>query len=257
MELPIMRDPNERPLDRVPEDGGMCAIFRRIACVGDSLSSGEFEQINAEGQRTYHDMFEYSWGQFIARMTGACVLNFSRGGMTAKEYLDSFAEENGFWDEEKKCQAYIIALGVNDLFGRRQPIGSVDEVDFDDPTSNPETFAGYYATLVARLRKIAPNAFYFFVTMPRESADDDFARTTKAAHARLLHEMAEKLPRTYVIDLHGYAPIYDEEFHRNFYLHGHLNPCGYLVTAKMIAGYIDYYIRKAPEEFETVGFIPH
>ena len=122
MKLPLMRDPNERPLDNIVDDGGFSAIFRRIACVGDSLSSGEFEQVDAEGKKSYHDMYEYSWGQFIGRMIGAEVFNFSRGGMTAKWYLDSFAEENGYWGEDKKCQAYIIALGVNDLLGQRQTL---------------------------------------------------------------------------------------------------------------------------------------
>ena len=33
----------EKPLDRIPQNGGFAAIFRTIACVGDSLSSGEFQ----------------------------------------------------------------------------------------------------------------------------------------------------------------------------------------------------------------------
>ena len=256
MKLPLMRDASERPLDNIAEDGGFCAIFRRIACVGDSLSSGEFEQVDAEGKKSYHDMFEYSWGQFIARMTGACVLNFSRGGMTAKEYIESFAEQNGYWDGEKRCQAYILALGVNDLFGYRQPLGSVDEIDLENPANNPENFAGYYAALIARLREIAPNAFFFLMTMPRE-LDDEFHRKAKEGHRELLHAIAERMPRTYVLDFYRYAPIYNEEFKRNYYLHGHLNPCGYLLTAKMVASYIDYIVRQDPNSFDTVGFIPH
>ena len=103
----FMLDENEKPLDRLPEDGGFCSIFRTIACVGDSLSSGEFQSLDADsGEYRYHDMYEYSWGQYIARMTGAKVYNFSRGGMTAKEYCESFAEANGFWDEDKKAQCY-------------------------------------------------------------------------------------------------------------------------------------------------------
>lgn len=75
---------NEKPLDRIVTDGGFCAIFRSIACIGDSLSSGEFESRNADGTKGYHDCFEYSWGQFIGRSCGSKVYNFSRGGMTAK-----------------------------------------------------------------------------------------------------------------------------------------------------------------------------
>lgn len=57
--------PGEKPLDRIVTDGGMCAIFRRIACIGDSLSSGEFESVKEDGTHVYHDMYEYSWGSFI------------------------------------------------------------------------------------------------------------------------------------------------------------------------------------------------
>lgn len=33
----IFENENEKPLDTIPEDGGYTAIFRTIACVGDSL----------------------------------------------------------------------------------------------------------------------------------------------------------------------------------------------------------------------------
>ena len=35
-------DENERPLDNIENVPGMCGILRKIGCVGDSLSSGEF-----------------------------------------------------------------------------------------------------------------------------------------------------------------------------------------------------------------------
>ena len=40
---------NEKPLDKIADDGGFCAIFRSICCIGDSLSSGEFQTKDAEG----------------------------------------------------------------------------------------------------------------------------------------------------------------------------------------------------------------
>ena len=42
---------NEKPLDRIVTDGGFCAIFRKIACIGDSLSSGEFETRTESGEK--------------------------------------------------------------------------------------------------------------------------------------------------------------------------------------------------------------
>ena len=80
----ISLEENEKPLDRIVTDGGFCSIFRTIACIGDSLSSGEFESKDESGNTRYHDFYDYSWGQFLARSTGSKVYNFSRGGMTAK-----------------------------------------------------------------------------------------------------------------------------------------------------------------------------
>lgn len=244
---------NEKPLDRIVSDGGFTAIFRTICCVGDSLSSGEFESLNADDSHGYHDMFEYSWGQYLARMCGSKVYNFSRGGMTAKEYCESFAEANGFWNPKYASQAYIIALGVNDMW-QNPELGSVSDVDFSDYKNNKKNFAGYYAEIIQRLKKIQPRARFFLMTMADEGESDSKIKE-KQAHAEILYDFAEKFDNTYVIDLLKYAPKYDEKFKENFYLLGHLNPMGYQLTAKMVASYIDYIIRHNMNDFKEVGFI--
>lgn len=252
-------DPNEKPLDRLLPDGGFCGIFRTIACIGDSLSSGEFESYNsAEEKKGYHDYYEYSWGQYIARMTGSTVYNFSKGGMTAKQYWDSFAESRGFWDEEKLCRAYIMALGVNDVFNKTDPpMGSADDVCLEDYTKNAETVIGYYARIIQRLKTMQPKARFFLVTMPR--GIDEVKNKKAELFREQIYRLAEMFDYTYVIDLYQYAPIYDEEFRNNFYLGNHLNAAGYMLTAKMIASYIDYIIRNNPDDFTQIGFVgtPH
>ncbi len=242
----------EKPLDNMVTDGGFCGIFRTIGCIGDSLSSGEFESTDANGQTGYHDCFEYSWGQYIARSAGSTVYNFSRGGMTAMEYWNSFAEENDFWNPDKLCQAYIIALGVNDLWGIRQELGSVADINREDYHQNAETFAGYYARIIQRLKSMRPEARFFLMTMPREGNADDALR---AAHAQLLKEMTEFFDNTYLLDLFQYAPVYDSAFKQRYYLSGHMNPAGYLLTARMVESYIDYIVRHHAEDFAQVGLI--
>ena len=51
---------NELPLDNIIEGGGFCGIFRSIACIGDSLSSGEFESHNSDGSLNWNDIYDYS-----------------------------------------------------------------------------------------------------------------------------------------------------------------------------------------------------
>lgn len=242
----------ENPLNNKVPDGGMCAIFRTIGVVGDSLSSGEFESKEPDGTLGWHDMYEYSWGQFIARKCGSRCFNFSRGGMTAKEFNASFGKACGFEEPENVCQAYILALGVNDILNAHQPVGSLADVDWENPDNNQPTFAGEYAKILQKIRKMQPRSRLFLMTMPRTSLSE---HPLHASHAELLHAFAEKLPFTYVLDLYRYAPLYDEEFRRQYYMGGHLNPMGYVLTANFVMSYIDSIIRAVPEDFAQVGYI--
>lgn len=251
----IFNNESEKPLDQLAVNGGYTAIFRSICCIGDSLSSGEFEAMEADGQRSYHDMFEYSWGQYIARMCGSKVYNFSRGGMTAKEYCESFADAKDFWNPEYAAQVYILALGVNDLLNQGCENGDITDVDFSDWHNNKRNFIGYYSEIIQRMKEIQPRAKFFLVTMPKEKEDDDVRTKRKQAQRKVLYDLAAQLDHTYVIDLLEYGPLYDEEFKEKFFMLGHMNPMGYFFTAQLIASYIDYIVRHNMKDFAEVGFI--
>lgn len=245
---------NEKPLDRIVTDGGFCAIFRTIACIGDSLSSGEFESRKEDGTTRYHDFFDYSWGQYIGRSTGAKVYNFSQGGMTAQSYMEIFADKNGFWDIGKACQAYIIALGVNDISAHLRgeiEFGSVEDIDQADYRNNAKTFLGYYAQIIQRIKLIQPRAKIFLVSPLQHGNERDKERKIVRD---LLEELTKVFNRTYLLDMYAYAPVQNAEYNATFWL-GHLTPAGYIVTARMIESYIDYIIRKNPDDFKQVGFI--
>lgn len=243
----------EKPLDNIVSDGGYISIFRSIACIGDSLSSGEFESTGEDGSKGYHDMFEYSWGQYIARMAGIKVYNFSAGGMTASAYTDFFAEQKGYWDTDKLCQAYIIALGHNDLFGLKQEVGTTADIDTEDYNNNAKTLTGYYSKIIQRIKSMQPEARFFLVTMPYTEKSVEGGEQDK--HAQMVYDLAEFFTYTYVVDLRKYGPVHDEEFRKAFYLNGHMNPAGYIYSAKQIASYIDYIIRNNMDDFVQVPFI--
>lgn len=244
---------NEKPLEKLVTDGGFAAIFRKYCCIGDSLSSGEFEYLREDCEKRYYDYFEHSWGQYLARMCGSEALNFSRGGMTAEEYCESFAENKGFWDKSLASQAYILALGVNDI-NSKKCVGSIEDIDFENYDNNKKSFAGYYGKIIQHMKEIEPNAKFFLMTMPREN-DTEERDKLKREHRALLKAMAERFTNTYVIDLYEYAPIYDESFKSMYYLYGHLNLMGYVYTAKLVVSYIDYIVRHDPDSFKYVGFI--
>ena len=250
----LLKDENEKPLGSLKFDGGFCGIFRKIGCVGDSLSSGEMESLNEKNEKGYHDYFEYSWGQYIARNCGLTVYNFSRGGMTAEEYCESFAEANDFWSPVKACQAYIIALGVNDITKHGSDLGSISDIDLSDFKNNKKTFTGYYAEIIQRLKKIQPKARFFLVTVPLGDTDEKRIEAGNR-HQEILYELADLFEYTYVLDLRKYAPVWDAEFKKQFFLGGHLNAAGYILGARIIETYIDYIIRHNMEDFAQTAFI--
>ncbi len=244
---------DEKPLENLVHNGGYTSIFRRIGVIGDSLSSGEFESMDSNGNKGYHDYFEYSWGQNLARMCGSKCFNFSRGGMTAREYCESFADSMRFWNPEYACQCYIIALGVNDIQNQNQEIGSVDDIK-EDYMQNAKTFTGYYAQIIQRIKRIQPRAKFFLMTMMNESGNHRLREKTEA-HRKALFELADYFDNTYVLDFYKYAPEYNEDFRKKFYMGGHMNPMGYVLTAHMVASYIDYIIRHNFDDFKEVGYI--
>ena len=250
----LLKDENEKPLDVLKTDGGFCGIFRTIGCVGDSLASGEMESLNEKGEKGYHDYYEYSWGQYIARNIGAKVYNFSKGGMTAREYCESFAEANNFWSPVKACQAYIIALGVNDITKYGTELGNISDIDLSDCKNNKKTFTGYYAQIIQRLKEIQPKARFFIMTMPLGDKDEKRIEAGNR-HQEILYELTDLFEYTYVLDFRKYAPVYDEEYKKRFCLGGHLNAAGYILTARMVETYIDYIIRHNMEDFAQTAFI--
>lgn len=251
MKLPNMYDENEKPLDNLAVNGGFCSIFRTIGCIGDSLSSGEFQTKNADGSWSYTDKYYYSWGQFIGRMTGAKIYNFSRGGLTAKGYLENFVYCNNVFDIEKKCQAYIIALGVNDIYNANMEIGDIKDYKGD----KKETFCFYYGKIIESHQYFNPNAKFFLVNFPREKENEGIYNKQQLCKevSYKIGEFTKEFANCYLIDLYNYGMEINADFRKKFYLNGHLNPLGYKLTADIIASYIDYIIRQNPTDFEMVG----
>ncbi len=247
----------EKPLDRIVTDGGFCSIFRSITCIGDSLASGEFESLASDGTKRYHDYYDYSWGQFIGRSCGSKVYNCSQGGMTAKTYMEVFADNKGFWDRNRVTQAYIIALGVNDVtrhLNGEIELGELSDIDLSDYRNNAKTFIGYYAQIIQKVKELQPRAKIFLMSPP-QNGNPEHERTQKYQIVRdLLQGLTTIFKNTYLLDMFEYAPKQTKAFMETYHF-GHMTPTGYVLAARMIESYIDYIIRKNPKEFRQVGFI--
>ena len=187
-------------------------------------------------------------------MAGCTVYNFSKGGMTAQEYCESFADYYGYFDTAKAAQAYIIALGANDLVFQKRERGSKDDICLSDYTRNKPTFYGYMGQIIQRYKELQPRAKFFLVTVPDIEGTPEMLDGA-AFQREAMYGLSEVFTNTYVIDLYKYGPKYDGEFTKKFFVGGHMSAAGYILTAKMITSYIDYIIRHNPDDFLQAGFI--
>ena len=242
---------DEKPLDNIKENCGFAAIFKDIGVIGDSLSSGEFEATDENGQTTFHDFYEYSWPAILQRITGTNYSNYSRGGMTLKEFYESWADKNNYW---QKKQAYIIDLGNNDIYLYKQQIGTAEDINVDNPSLNPDTYFGYLGKVITKLKSLEKDAVIFLVSMQIDHLSKEKDETTKYV-AKEMEKVTKLFTNTYLIDMTTYAPAYDEEAREKFAMGFHPNAMGYYIYALMIGNYIDYLIRKNYKDFFKVPFV--
>lgn len=244
------------PIRKFITHEGMVPILRTIGVIGDSLSSGEYESLNEKGEKAFHDYYEYAWGNFIARKCGLIAHIFARGGLRCDTFFE-YAEGSKLFTEEKKCQAYIIALGLNDLNHLEEAypdgFGSLSDVDYKNEDNNKKSFIGQYVRIIQKLRKLSPKCRIFVMTIPKEKPD------SKPELREKMRSVLLELPRLfeflYALDLRKYAPIYDRKFREKYFCGGHMSASGYKYTADMVITYIDYIIRKNPKDFTQIGFV--
>ena len=239
------------PLETVKETPGFLSIFHTVGCIGDSLASGE-----AVSSEKNHDLYDYSWGQCLARMTGNTYYNWSKGGLSTSSFLSSsYATE--CYDGDHLCEAYLIGLAQNDsnVVAKTDDkdyegaIGTIDDVDFDDYSNNADTFYGRYAKIIQMIQEIQPKGKIFVMTDPLTSTE------TRGFNAAI-RELAESFDNVYLMDLYTYgSSLYTTGLLGSYRRSGHYNAAGYFICACIIATYIDWIVKAYPEEFREVEFI--
>lgn len=244
-------DSKEKPLDNIKDTCGFAGIFKKIGVIGDSLSSGEFESTNDKGEIVYNDMYEYSRPAILERITGTKYDNFSRGGMTFKEFYESWADKNDF---RKKEQAYIIFLGNNDLFVYNQKIGSCEDINLNNPSENPDTYFGYLGKVISKLKNIEPDSRIFLTSIQIDNMSQERTITVKKVRDEM-KKVVKLFTYTYLIDFTEYLFLYDEEARNKIAMGFHPNPLGYYSLALAFGNYIDYIIRQNPDDFRKIPFI--
>ena len=232
---------SDNPLERIRNDAGLMTVFRHVGCIGDSLASGEAVYKKADGTTGGKDLFEYSWGQYLARMTGNTYYNWSKGGLRCDTFLSSSLATECF-DGNHKCEAYIIGLGQNEN-NRKYKIGTVEDINLGDYTQNPDTYYGNYG--IQKIQEMQPKAKIFILTDPLKSVEN-------AGYNSAVREIAGIFKSVYLVDLYTYGTaLYNSGFLYQQKRGGHYNAVGYFICAMIISTYIDWIMKKNPENYDA------
>lgn len=234
------------PLVTINKDPGLLSCFLNVGCIGDSLASGESVYRNGSTVG-YADIYEHSWGQYLARMTGNTYYNWSSGGRTCATWLSSSYATECF-DGNHKCQAYIIGLGQND-YNQNYTIGTSADIDTSDYSNNADSYYGNYGKIIQRIKALQPKAKIFILTDPSEN-------TETGGYNAAVRTIATMFSNVYLVDLYTYGKqLYTTGIIKACNRNGHYNAMAYREMALIIATYIDWIMRNNVSEFSEVEFI--
>lgn len=243
-------------------EGSSFGAFAKWGLVGDSLSVGHTRK--ADGTETGRNIY-YSWGQYLARRCGNICLNFGKTGMTAKSWMSNELCYTRLINENNKCQAYVIALGINDAEQIRDNtgtytngIGSTADIDFSDMSNNADSFFGWYAKIINTINTINEKAIVFLFTMPAPRGDiEAYANINEAIVA--LSKLSG-FRNVVLVDLRQYNEQFKANGINNQIWGGHFNAIGYSNVSRIN----EIALSKAMNDYNTstrmyyeIPFIPY
>ena len=244
-------DPTD-PYCRIDCAPSFITMFRTIACIGDSLTVGGFNTTSPNENGATIKAFSYP--ENMKKMTGADVKNFGEGGTTAAHPTVS-ENDRSWWGTmlndqdvgmaftETGYDAYIIALGTNDIIKNGSFTGTVDASGVEDKS----TSVGGYCEIIQKIKEVQPKAVIFVVTISRYR---NTAETRAEANAKI--KAIADYYDCYVIDLENHDVGNFDTYYKNG---SHNNALGYNLRARQYIAYIDWIIANNLDDFQNVQFI--
>lgn len=221
------------------------SMYQTFGAIGDSLSSGECVSNNG-GVTKYNDLYEFSWGQFIAKDLGNKCINFSAGGLSTRSWLGSTVGLQKMLKAENLCQCYIIGLGVNDYGELGETyLGTQSDIG-DSKDTCADTYYGNYAKIIYNIREIQPKADIFVLTMP---GVNDLGKSFNNA----IRYISENF-NLHLIDLEN-DTFYSSQLLGQFYRQGHYSAFGYRLIANHMKELLRDYMIQNADKFKQIEFI--
>ena len=217
-----------------------------IGIIGDSLASGVGYNPNSGSVQEY---IEYAWWKVMERRSGRTFKRFCEGGMSTRSFITNsryglpVALTSG-----NECKLYIFALEVNDRSSLGPSyLGSVSDIDLNDPDNNGDTYYGNYARIIQKITAFNPGCKFMLFTNPRTDGDfNDAIRT-----------IAGMFSNCYLVDLWVlYSAYYTSGgfFHQFQDQTAHYPGMAYQAMAKLLEQAIDDCIGDNKSAFDEIQY---
>ena len=157
-------------------------MFEKFGVIGDSYASGV---IYTPGVSSDNEYYPLSWGQILAREKGNICINYSHGGYSTYDFVNSANQHYNTYGMGKllndisnnsKCGLYLLCLGINDsnntrTFGDKTGgmayLGSSEDVNMSDYTQNVNSFWGNYGKIIQQIKEASPSSKIVLCTFKR------------------------------------------------------------------------------------------
>lgn len=223
------------------------AIFHTIGVVGDSLASG---QGRIDDYTHYHDFYDFSWPQCMARQYGNTVYNFTKSGLNTRTWLTNAMGWPLASDGSHAAVCYIIGLGANDVALGASYVGSSADINLNDYTQNADTYYGNYARIISMLRTLEPRSYIFVCTNPVYGSDAE----VRAALNEAVRYMPTIFDRVYLIE-NDVSDFTGNSFISRNEVRSHYTPAAYKYIANYIGSKMSEIIYANPEDFYWVNLV--
>ncbi|MBO7693015.1 MAG: hypothetical protein J6Y28_09700 [Acholeplasmatales bacterium] len=228
--------------------------------VGASYDSGVFEDYSTNPVSYVTDYSKSVW-QIFCSINNVQGYNFSVGGQTAKGWCTNQNERAWYGAQSSPKKGYTIQLGGNDLTNYDKgdigsyPVGDPStDIDFADWNNNADTYCGWIAGVIQRIKSIAPLAPIFMLSINNRLSGSHDVVGWNAALQTVISMCNTQFGQVYYVDQFGYPDWRNAEVARRYLVGGHPNFAGYVYLAGMFNKLIDNTIRDNIYEFRLIQF---
>ena len=217
---------DENPCDY---QGCSCRTFKKILCIGDSLTAGTFDYKDGGDTTQYLVDASLSYPTYLKAITERDTTNFGMGGYNTQQWYNHYQNE-----DLSGYDCAIIELGLNDYAGS----SAITLDQAEEALRN----------IIAKLKN-ENNGIKIFVS----SILPCYKSTNAVNHNARFKSVCddETITDVYYLDVYDYGNTYrDSGYHK-----GHLTAIGYNRLAQDYFNYISYIIEKNTNEFAFVQYI--